>query len=175
MMKPRATYASMARLVFLLLLMALVSLTSCERAPATKPPASAPSAPGTNHQVFQVKGVIKDLKTDGKTVEIRHEEIPNYMPAMTMPFEAKDPKELTGLKAGDAVSFRMTVTDADVWIDEIRKLTPPKPAELPSRSTLRFVRDVEPLQIGDPLPEYHFTNEVGQAVNTSQFKIGRAS
>jgi protein SCO1/2 len=89
---------------------------------------------------------------------------------MTMPFEAKEPKELTGLKAGDAVSFRMTVTDTDAWIDQIRKLTPPKPNELPSRSTFRFVRDVEPLQIGDPLPEYHFTNELGEAMSIGQFK-----
>jgi protein SCO1 len=158
----------MVRLFFLLLLATLLSLTSCERPPATKPPAS-----GTNQQVFQVKGVIKELKADGKTVEIRHEEVPNYMPAMTMPFEAKDARELTGLKAGDAISFRMIVTDADVWIDQIRKLTPPRPNELPSRSTIRFVRDVDPLQIGDPLPEYHFTNELGQVVSTSQFK-GRA-
>src|SRR5258706_15917092 len=100
--KPRAPWRSMVRL-FVLSLAALVSLTSCDRSPATKPRASEPSPPGTNQQVFQVKGVIKELKTDGKTVDIRHEEIPNYMPAMTMPFEAKDPKELTGLKAGDAV------------------------------------------------------------------------
>jgi protein SCO1/2 len=117
-----------------------------------------------------VKGVVKELKTDGKTVEIRHEEIPNYMPAMTMPFEAKDPRELAGLAAGDTVTFRMTVTDTDVWIDQIRKLAPPKTNELPSNSTLRLVRDVDPLQIGDRLPDYHFTNELGQGVSTSQFK-----
>src|SRR5262249_4562635 len=34
----------------------------------------------------------------------------------------------------------------------------------------RFVRDVDPLQIGDPLPEYHFTNQLGRAVSTTQFK-----
>ena len=32
------------------------------------------------------------------------------------------------------------------------------------------MRDVDPLQVGDPLPEYHFTNELGQAVSTAQFK-----
>jgi len=159
--------ALMIRLFWLLPLAGLVSLTSCDRAHERK---STAAGLATNQQTFQVKGVIKDLKPDGKTVEIRHEEVPNYMPAMTMPFEAKEPKELTGLKAGDAVSFRMTVTETEVWIDQIRKLTPPRPNELPSRSTFRFVRDVEPLQIGDPLPEYHFTNELGQAVSTSQFK-----
>jgi protein SCO1/2 len=157
----------MIRLFWILSLAGLISLTACDRGHETK---SRASGPGTNQQSFQVKGVIKELKADGKTVEIRHEEVPNYMPAMTMPFEAKEPNELTGLKAGDAVSFRMTVTDTDVWIDQIRKLMPPKPNELPSRSTLRFVRDVEPLQVGDPLPEYHFTNELGEAVSTSQFK-----
>ena len=103
-------------------------------------------------------------------MEIRHETITNYMPAMTMPFEAKESKELTGLKAGDVVSFRLTVTASDSWIDQIRKQTPAAPTELPSRATVRLARDVEPLQVGDPLPEYRFTNELGQAVSTSQFK-----
>jgi protein SCO1/2 len=128
------------------------------------------SISGTN-QVFEVKGVIKELKLDGKTVEIRHEAITNYMPAMVMPFEAKEPKELVGLKAGDEVKFRMTVTDSDVWIDQIQKLSVGNPNQLPSKAgVFHFSRDVEPLQIGDKLPEYHFTNELGQAVSTGQFK-----
>jgi protein SCO1/2 len=32
------------------------------------------------------------------------------------------------------------------------------------------VKDVEPLDIGDPVPEYHFTNQLGQPISTSQFK-----
>jgi protein SCO1/2 len=91
------------------------------------------------------------------------------MPAMTMSFESKDPKELAGVKPGDAVSFRLTVTDTDSWVDQIRKLSPAVMPE-PTRSTIRIVRDVEPLQIGDPLPDYHFTNELGQAVSLAQFK-----
>src|SRR5436190_1353257 len=78
----------------------------------------------TNTQIFQVKGVIKDLKADGKTVEIRHEAVTNYvptvsiyMPAMTMPFEVKRTNELAGLKPGDTVTFRLSVTDDDSWID----------------------------------------------------------
>src|SRR5256885_1460171 len=99
----------MARLFLLLFLMGLASVTSCGRSPGTKTAGSGREAPSTNQKIFQVKGVIKELKPDGKTVEVRHEEVTNYMPAMTMPFEAKDPRELTGLKPGDAVSFRMTV------------------------------------------------------------------
>src|SRR6184192_1310653 len=92
--------------------------------PPTNKSGSARTSSAQSKQVFQVKGVIKELNTGGKTVTVRHEEVPNYMPAMSMPFTAKNPHELTGLKAGDQVEFRMTVADNDVWIDQIRKVEP---------------------------------------------------
>ena len=141
---------------------------ACGCHPQPKQPASGTKTPGSN-QVFQVKGVVKELKSDS-TVSIRHEEIPNYMPAMVMPFTAKDPRELKGLQPGDAITFRMTVTEEDVWIDQIAKETATATNQLPARGSFRVVRDVDPLQIGDKLPEYHFTNELGQAVSTSEFK-----
>lgn len=159
----------MVRLILLLAGVLILEL-SCGRS-AEVPVASTSTASAKTNQVFAVKGVIKELKPDGKTVEIRHEAITNYMPAMVMPFEAKEPKELAGLKAGDEVKFRMTVTDDDVWIDQIQKLTVRNPNQLPSKAgVFHFSRDVEPLQVGDALPEYHFTNELGQAVSTAQFK-----
>jgi protein SCO1/2 len=121
-------------------------------------------------QTFQVKGVVQELKADGKTAVIRHEEIPGYMKAMTMPFEVKNAKELMGLKPGDVVSFRMVVTDRAGWIEQVAKLSASPSTELPSRQIIRRVREVEPLNVGDLLPEYHFTNELGQAISTSQFK-----
>ena len=154
----------MVRLILLLVGILVLEL-SCGRSAEVK---STKGSPAKTNQVFEVKGVIKELKPDGKTVQIRHEAITNYMPAMVMPLEAKEPKELAGLKAGDEVKFRMTVTDDDVWIDQIQKLTIEKPNPLPSKAgEFHFSRDVEPLQVGDALPEYHFTNELGQAVSTA--------
>jgi protein SCO1/2 len=150
----------------------LIFGVSCGRSAQVEEKSSkANDSAGKTNQVFEVKGVIKGLKPDGKTVEIRHEAITNYMPAMVMSFEAKEPKELVGLKAGDQVKFRMTVTEDDFWIDQIQKLTVGNPNELPSKAgVFHFSRDLEPLQVGDALPEYHFTNELGQAVSTGQFK-----
>ena len=123
----------------------------------------------TNQRIFQVKGVVQEIKPDGKSAVIKHEEITNYMAAMTMPFETRNTNELKGLKAGDAISFRMIVTGDDGWIDQVKKLNVP-PTEVPSRATIRRVRDVEMLNVGDPMPEYRFTNQLGQAVKLSEFK-----
>ena len=123
----------------------------------------------TNQQIFQVKGVVEEIKPDGKTATIKHEEIPGYMAAMTMDFETRNTNELRGLAPGDAISFRMIVTEDDGWIDQVKRLNV-SPAEPPTRGTFRRVRDVEPLAIGDALPEYRFTNQLGRAVNLSDFK-----
>lgn len=121
-------------------------------------------------QIFQVKGAVIELHPEEKTARIRHEEIPGYMKAMTMSFDVRDTNELAGLEAGDTVTFRMTVTDTDGWIDQIKKLNVPRVSTLPTTGPFRFVRDVEPLNIGDLLPEYHFTNHLGQPVSLSQFR-----
>ena len=89
---------------------------------------------------------------------------------MTMPFEVKDTKELTGLAAGDAITFRMLVTDTEGWIDQIHKLDSSSTNPTAPSSPIRIVRDVEPLVIGDLLPEYNFTNQLGQAFSTTKFQ-----
>jgi protein SCO1/2 len=126
-------------------------------------------------QVFQVDGVIKELKSDGKTVVIRHQEVPGFMPAMVMPFEARPSGILKEVKAGDAISFRLNVTDDASWIDQITRRESSAGASVIIGGTTNvngftFVKDREPLGIGDPIPNYHFTNEQNQVVGLSQFK-----
>lgn len=117
---------------------------------------------------YQVKGVIREITPDRKQAKIEHENIPGYMEAMTMMFDVKDSKELDGLQPNDQVTFRMTVTENDGWIDQVKKI-----GTVPETNTpppFRVVREVEPLKVGDLLPEYKFTNELGKAVGLSEFK-----
>ncbi len=131
------------------------------------------SGPATS-QTYAAKGIVKELEPDGRTVVISHEAISNYMPAMTMPFEVQDTNELRGLNAGDSITFHMVVTPTHGWIEDITKTgsSPAKPtAAKPAKPTpIHFVRGLEPLDEGDKLPDYPFTNELGQAVSLSQFK-----
>lgn len=142
------------------------------------------TAVDTNRQVFQVKGFLKELKPNGKTAVIAHEEIPNYMEAMTMDFDVKDKAELQGLKAGDYLSFRMVVTSDDGWIENVRKVPAPAPADagqsvtIPntnSTNALTYRRSpiVEPLNIGEKVPDYKFTNQFGAPISLAQYQ-GRA-
>jgi protein SCO1/2 len=117
---------------------------------------------------YSVRGVVMEVYPDGKSAKIKHEAIPNYMPAMTMDFEVKNTNELRGLIKGDQISFQMVVTEKDGWIQNVQRLNgAPK---TPSRESLRVVREVQPLKPGDVMPEYHFTNEFGKVINLSDYK-----
>lgn len=159
----------MKRYVTLMWVPLISMLVSCGSKPAT-PAAATVNSVQTNTQVFSVRGVVRRVATDGKTVTIQHEEIPNYMPAMTMPFKAKATNELAGIQAGDAVAFRMTVTADESWIDQVQKISASEVKAPSTRPSVRLVRDVEPLEPGDFIPNYHFTNELGQAIALDEFK-----
>ena len=120
-------------------------------------------------EVYYVQGVVEELKPEQKQVRIHHEEIPNYMAAMTMDFDVRTTNALSGLVPGDTISFRLIVLEDDAWIDRIAKLSNAPPA-VKSRPLFREVREVEPLKVGDRVPDYRFTNELGQAVTLSQFQ-----
>ena len=157
----------MFRTCFVLILSGAIFLIGCNKSPEPQP--QAVSVQHTNLQTFQVKGVVIEVKPREKSVTIKHEDIPNYMPGMTMPFDVKDTNELTGIEAGDPVTFRLLVTDTEGWVDQIRK-TGPKTNVLPANAPIVRARDVEPLNEGDVLPEYHFTNQFGKIFSTQDFK-----
>lgn len=129
----------------------------------------APAAATNQVQVrtFEAKGVVRELFPDQLSAKIKHEEIPDYMPAMTMNLRVKDARELAGLAAEDEITFRLNVTEEEHWIDQIRKTAGAGEVGTPltAPSKWRLVREVEPLEVGDVMPNYDFTNEVGQVVS----------
>lgn len=112
---------------------------------------------------------MKRLDPSEQRVIIQHEAIPGFMVAMTMPFQVKTTNELAGVKVGDAVSFRLLVTEDESWIDHIATLgtaasspvleLPVAPAVIPAVGSKRH-----------PLLDYAFTNELGQPVRLGEFR-----
>lgn len=156
---------------------AALVFASCDGGRGKNPAPGGPAARQTTTnaaaaapQIFLVKGVVKKLDPDGKTVSIKHEEIPGYMPAMTMPFTARDTNELRDLQAGDEVSFQMHVTATDGWVQNIIKTGATNIPAPVTHQSFRQVRDVDPLSVGDKMPNYTFTNELGRIAAFDQFK-----
>jgi len=136
--------------------------------PQTPQAFSTLAGSSTNLRVFMVKGVVKELKPGGTSALIKHEPIPDYMEAMTMPFNVKAPKELAGIEAGDEISFRLLVAEDESWIDQVIKRG--KSARESAPSTPPPSSPVQSTAGRHPLLDYKFTNELGQAVSLNDFK-----
>lgn len=59
----------------------------------------------TVERQWTVRGVVRAVLPDANLVVLSHEEIPGYMPAMTMGFRAAAPQIYDGVQIGDAVRF----------------------------------------------------------------------
>lgn len=140
-------------------------------APGTN--ATTISGSSTNPRIYQVKGVLKEIRHERTKALIDHENIPGYMEAMTMLLDVRDTNEFNGLVAGDTITFRMLVTEDDGWIDQLKKVDGPRTPLASKPSTFRPVRSVEPLAVGDKMPEYVLTNSLGKELKLSSLK-GRA-
>jgi protein SCO1/2 len=120
---------------------------------------------------YDTRGVVRGFSPDRSTIEIQHENIPGFMPSMTMPFVAHDPKQIADLKIGDAISFRMAVTQKDFWIENVKKVRREEVevAEPKQTSPVPTERDGR-LKEGAEMPAFTLTNQNGERVSLDTFR-----
>lgn len=70
---------------------------------------------------YPLVGQVVRVERSTSRVTIRHEDIPGFMPAMTMPFPVKPAALLDGREPGDLVTATLLVDGAEVWIGTLTK------------------------------------------------------
>jgi protein SCO1/2 len=115
--------------------------------------------------------VVRGFSPDRSTIEIQHENIPGFMPSMTMPFAVHDAREIADLKTGDPISFRMMVTQKDFWIENVKKVRRedvhlPESKQTPVTSAKSDAR----LKEGDEMPRFSLTNQSGERISLETFR-----
>jgi protein SCO1/2 len=119
---------------------------------------------------YETRGVVRGISPDRATVEIQHENIPDFMPSMTMPFLVRDKKEIADLKVGDAISFRLSVTPNDFWIDRVKKVGREE-VRIPEPEVKRAgAGNSRRLKEGDVLPAFSLVDQDGNAITAETFR-----
>jgi protein SCO1/2 len=120
---------------------------------------------------FLARGVIRQLPAEGQTVVISHEDIPGFMPKMTMEFNVRNTNELKSLRPGDAITFRVKATQKESWIENITRggtndLVSTVAADPPSAALLHVAQ----MKPGDVLPDAQLLSEEGHTFKLSEFE-----
>jgi protein SCO1/2 len=125
---------------------------------------ASPVPRATQH--FHVIGIVRGVESNGQTMLVQHEDIPGFMPSMTMPFSLHGTNALRGFAAGDRIRFELTVTKDDSWISQIEKFgTESEPLAHTER---QFGEN--PLEPGEMTPDFALTDQNGKAFHLATFR-----
>jgi protein SCO1/2 len=112
-------------------------------------------------RVFTVRGIIRGpLQADG-TLRIAHQAIPDYMPAMTMPFNV-DPSaraQAAELRPGDGVEFKFAVGETSRTYDFVRIGGPDRSTATPTTPGALIAPPASRLKEGASVPAFSLTDQ----------------
>ena len=135
------------------LVLALVTAGST-RAIAQKPPAR-----------HEMRGMVLKVDVAQKTVVVSHDAVPDVMPAMTMPFEVREVRQLNGLVPGTIVTFTLVVDKSAAHIEQLRVVRYQSVEQDPlTARRLRLLQEMarasaKPLDVGREVPDFTLTDQ----------------
>ena len=140
----------------LLILFSALLFTACQKAET--------QTASTDAKRYKLKGKIVAVDKAKRKATVAHEEIPGYMPAMTMDFPIREDWVWEDLTK-DAEIFAELVVDADgYWLEKIGIVAAPNP----NQTALPIREDVA--QIGNEVPNFTLTNQDGKRINLKNYR-----
>lgn len=167
---------------------------ACGRQDRSAPPtadgdsASAPSrargkADRTTKE-YRLAGVVRGVDRETGQVRIHHDEIPGFMPAMTMPFSIKDQNVISKLKVGNAVEGTLRVEEEDGAVSDYELIdlavvaTMSEAESTPGQELTVGLVGGEPtltikpktLDVGEVVPDFSMTDQDGKSLKLSDLR-----
>jgi protein SCO1/2 len=138
-----------------LILLAALAAPACRR--------EAPPAAG---QRYPLKGKVVEVDLANRQVTIAHEDIPGFMPAMTMPFVVleKDAALLRGVGPGDEITATLVAPDSRYWLEDlvvVKKGTPD-----PNATPAPRAHEPHP---GDAMPDVALVDQDGKPLRLADY------
>src|SRR5947209_4788517 len=116
-----------------------------------------------NEKRYPIKGTVVAVNKTDRTATIKHEDIPGYMPGMTMEFKIKGDADLQVMRPGDEITGTLVIDNTSSWI-EIMTIT-----EGGAKLTPTTAVPGEP-KPGDEIPDFELMNQDGKRIHLAQYR-----
>jgi len=133
----RRARVAIVRTVFTLFVVAFALLCGCMR---------------SSH--YELHGQVLGVDRERQEITIKHEDIPGFMPGMTMPFKVSNPRDLDGMEVGDLVKATLVVKDSSGYLASLER-TGHEAASTPSAPRFNL------LEPGQKVPDVRLIDETG--------------
>jgi protein SCO1 len=119
---------------------------------------------GTQEKHYVLKGRIVAKSPTAGQLSVDGEDIPGFMPAMTMPYPVKDPQGLATVEPGDRITADVVVQNSNsYWLEHL---------VITDKSGRGSVSATSPHELlpGEAVPDVPLTNQDCKTIHLRQFK-----
>jgi protein SCO1 len=113
---------------------------------------------------YDLKGKVVTVEKNNHLVTIAHEDIKDYMSAMTMPFTVRDDWAFEVLVPGDQVTATLIVDGTQSWLEDL--VITKESTDTTSPVTGESIGP----KPGDEVPDYRLINQDGKAIRIHDYK-----
>ena len=124
----------------------------------------------SDHREYKLQGQILTVSADHKEATIKHEDIPGFMSAMTMPYKVRDTKEYESLAPGDLINATLVVVSNDAYLEHVNKVGNAPIEQAAAAGAPTASSGFELLKDGEPVPDAKFIDQDGKPIDFSAFK-----
>lgn len=118
----------------------------------------------SNAKRYELKGKVLTVEKDKHLVTVSHEEIKDFMDAMTMPFTVRDEWVFDQAAAGDEIAATLVVDGMESWLENVVIV------KASSDPEVKGSPGAVGANAGDDLPDFVLVNQNNQPIRTGQYK-----
>jgi len=118
---------------------------------------------------YVLHGQVVQRNPATSEITVKHDAIPGFMPAMTMPYKVKTPLMAAIVEPGDMIAADLVPAEDGkagngYWLDNLRI------TDISGRKDRKAVPAARMLTPGEPVPDIELTNQDGKTIQLSNFK-----
>lgn len=134
--------------------------------------AAACGEDAADRREYTLHGQVLSIAENRLEATIKHEEIPGFMMAMTMPYKVRDAAEFEGLAPGDLIEATLIVESNDGYLTNVRRVGE-APLDTPGSPAPSARSGFELLRPGETVPDVVFTDQEGRERRFGSFAGSR--
>ena len=115
---------------------------------------------------YSLRGQVLAKNEAANELTVKHEDIPGFKPAMTMPYKVRNSAAVHEVQPGDLIAADLITANQgkDYWLEDIRIL------DESGRKTAKPAVTRHALQVGESVPDLQLVNQDGKHFSLSDFK-----
>ena len=134
--------------IAVLLMMCVCFATSCRRS--------------GNEKRYDFKGKVVAVEREKHSVTVSHEDVKDYMPAMTMPFTVRSEADLQILAPDDEITATLVVDGSHSWLEDL--IITRQSANTSAMPGVKMAKE------GDDVPNFTLRNQDNREINIQNYR-----